>query len=219
MAYQTRGERGHRLLLGNVFPVKLDLSYEEVWECPGDYIKYKKRLENERVFEFLAGLNRSLDDVRGRILGRKPLPSIREVFAEMKRKEGRQEVMMKDGATGVGDLEMSALLGEGGRATSPHQFGLNGGLLQFGQAGSFSVEPNGVGPNTGSSQMGQNGISNFRPGSSQFRPPMLSQLGPTKNIELTSLLSKGITHGSGLKQQKGRPWCKHCRKPGHKADT
>jgi len=38
-------------------------------------------------FVFLAGLNHNLDEVRGRILGRKPLPSIREVFQKL---EGRR---------------------------------------------------------------------------------------------------------------------------------
>lgn len=41
-----------------------------------------KREESDRVNTFLAGINTDLDEVRGRILGRKPLPSIREVFAE-----------------------------------------------------------------------------------------------------------------------------------------
>ncbi|RVW59741.1 Retrovirus-related Pol polyprotein from transposon RE1 [Vitis vinifera] len=39
-------------------------------------------MKNKRVFEFLAGLNRELDDVRSRVLSRRPLPSIREVFSE-----------------------------------------------------------------------------------------------------------------------------------------
>ena len=57
---------------------ELDLSYEEEWECSGDSVRYRKRLENERVFEFLAGLNQELDEVRGRILGRKRgLPSVK----------------------------------------------------------------------------------------------------------------------------------------------
>lgn len=33
-------------------------------------------LEKERVFEFLAGLNKELDEVRGQILGKEPLPLI-----------------------------------------------------------------------------------------------------------------------------------------------
>ncbi|XP_057952074.1 uncharacterized protein LOC131146466 [Malania oleifera] len=87
---------------------ELDLSIEEEWECSGDSTRYKKRLENERVFEFLAGLNSELNDVRGRILGRQPLPSIREVFAEMRREESRWKVMLKTPMSHIG-LEISAL--------------------------------------------------------------------------------------------------------------
>ena len=52
----------------------------EEWESPNDNARYKKKVERSRVFVFLTGLNKDLDEVRGRILGRKPLPSIREVF-------------------------------------------------------------------------------------------------------------------------------------------
>lgn len=45
-------------------------------------------------FVFLARLNHNLDEVRGRILGRKPLPSIREVFSEVRREKARQKVML-----------------------------------------------------------------------------------------------------------------------------
>ena len=40
------------------------------------------------------GLNKSLDEVRGRLLGTKPLPSLREVFSEVHREESRKRVMM-----------------------------------------------------------------------------------------------------------------------------
>lgn len=36
------------------------------------------------MFEFLVGLNRHLDDVRERILGRCPPPNVREKFDEKK---------------------------------------------------------------------------------------------------------------------------------------
>lgn len=42
---------------------ELDLSLEEEWDCPSDCEWYKKKVENERVFEFLIGLNQELDDV------------------------------------------------------------------------------------------------------------------------------------------------------------
>ena len=62
----------------------LDLNYEEEWECTGDSVRFKKKMENERVFKFLAGLNCELDDVRSRVLSRRPLPSIREVFSKVR---------------------------------------------------------------------------------------------------------------------------------------
>ena len=46
-------------------------------------------------FVFLDRLNQELNEVRGRILGRKPLPSIREVFSEVCREETRHKVMLK----------------------------------------------------------------------------------------------------------------------------
>ena len=64
------------------------------WECPGDASQYKRIIEKERVFKFLLGLDKSLDEVRGRILGTKPLPTIREDFSEVRREESRKKLMM-----------------------------------------------------------------------------------------------------------------------------
>lgn len=44
---------------------------------------------------FLAGLNCELDEIWGRILGLKPLPTIDEVFAEVWR-ENHHQVMVTD---------------------------------------------------------------------------------------------------------------------------
>ena len=41
-------------------------------------------VESSRIFKFLAGLNVEFDEVRGRIIGRQPLPSIGEVFSEVR---------------------------------------------------------------------------------------------------------------------------------------
>ena len=77
----------------------LDLSCEEEWECTGDSVLFKKKMENERVFKFLAGLNRKLDNVRSKVLSRRPLPSIREVFSEVRREESRRKVMLREHLT------------------------------------------------------------------------------------------------------------------------
>ncbi|RVW40619.1 hypothetical protein CK203_079174 [Vitis vinifera] len=54
----------------------------------------RKIVEQKRLFKFFLGLNRELDDVRGRIMGIKPLPTLREAFSEVRREESRKKVMM-----------------------------------------------------------------------------------------------------------------------------
>lgn len=73
---------------------ELDQCYEDDWENPNDATKFKKREENDRVYMFLADLNQELDEVRGRILGRKPLSSMREVFSEVRRNESRRKITL-----------------------------------------------------------------------------------------------------------------------------
>ncbi|CAJ2657582.1 unnamed protein product [Trifolium pratense] len=73
---------------------ELDLCYDDNWKCAEDSVLFLKRQENDRVFMFLAGLNKDLDEVRGRVLGKVPLPTLRETFAEIKREEARQGIMM-----------------------------------------------------------------------------------------------------------------------------
>lgn len=44
----------------------------------------KKMVDANRMFKFLASLKVKFDEVRGRIIGRVPLPPIGEVFAEVR---------------------------------------------------------------------------------------------------------------------------------------
>ena len=94
----------------------LDLNCEEEWECTGDSVRFKKKMENERVFEFLAGLNCELDDVKSKVLSRQPLPSIREVFFDVRREESRRKVMLWEHLTS--GSEASALVTRGPHAGS-----------------------------------------------------------------------------------------------------
>ena len=55
---------------------------------------YKKTVKDNRIFKFLIGLNVEFDEVRGKIIGRKPLPSIREVFLEVRHEESCLLVML-----------------------------------------------------------------------------------------------------------------------------
>ncbi|GAV56479.1 hypothetical protein CFOL_v3_00021, partial [Cephalotus follicularis] len=50
--------------------------------------------EKERLYEFLVGLNHELDEVRGRVLGYRPLPSIDDAFAEVRTEASRRRVML-----------------------------------------------------------------------------------------------------------------------------
>ncbi|CAH9061826.1 unnamed protein product [Cuscuta epithymum] len=75
---------------------ELDHCNNDVWENKNDQARQKKREENDRVFMFLAGVNQNLDDVKGRLLGRRPLPSIREVFSEVRLEENRRKIMSTD---------------------------------------------------------------------------------------------------------------------------
>ena len=72
---------------------------------------FKKKMDKEKVFKFLAGLNRKLDDVKSRVLNHQSLPSIREVFFEVQREESKKKVMLQEDLTF--GLEASALVTHG----------------------------------------------------------------------------------------------------------
>ncbi|KAK3006888.1 hypothetical protein RJ639_016327 [Escallonia herrerae] len=72
----------------------LDMFENITWDCQLDKKKYGKIVEKESIFKLLLGLNKDLDEVRGRILGTKPLPSLREAFSEVSREESKKKIMM-----------------------------------------------------------------------------------------------------------------------------
>lgn len=71
-----------------------DMFNDYEWHSTEDYTYYKKLVEDDRAFKFLAGLKPEHDEVRGRIIGHQPLPSIGEVFSEVRREETRCNVML-----------------------------------------------------------------------------------------------------------------------------
>ena len=58
-------------------------------------MKQKKIIEKERVFEFLTSFNKDLDELRGRILGKEPLPVTQEILANSRQEESRRKAMMR----------------------------------------------------------------------------------------------------------------------------
>ena len=91
----------------------LDLFNTYEWKSAEDGLHHKKTMEDNRIFKFLAGLNVEFDEVRGRIIGRQPLPSIGEVFSEVRREESRRNVMLGKKGPGVA-IEGSTLVTTGG---------------------------------------------------------------------------------------------------------
>lgn len=64
---------------------EINLSIKEEWECPRDNVCYPKRLENEEVLDFLVGLNKELDDIRGIVFSLRTLPLVLKVLFEIRR--------------------------------------------------------------------------------------------------------------------------------------
>uniref|UniRef100_A0A2N9IIQ2 Protein kinase domain-containing protein n=1 Tax=Fagus sylvatica TaxID=28930 RepID=A0A2N9IIQ2_FAGSY len=54
----------------------------------------KKEIEEDHLYDFLVGLDPSLDQVRSQVLAQDPLPSVRNAFAFVRREELRQATMM-----------------------------------------------------------------------------------------------------------------------------
>ncbi|KAK8574586.1 hypothetical protein V6N12_062276 [Hibiscus sabdariffa] len=72
---------------------QLDLYEEIAWVVPDDAGLYQQAVSKRRIFQFLHGLTPAFDEVRGRVVGTSPLPSLREVFAMVKQEESRRMLM------------------------------------------------------------------------------------------------------------------------------
>ncbi|KAF7821706.1 Retrovirus-related Pol polyprotein from transposon TNT 1-94 [Senna tora] len=78
----------------NRYWLQLDMFECPEWKCSEDAATYQKLVEKERIYKFLLGLNKSLDNIRGRILSIKPLPSLREVLSTVRHEESRRKWML-----------------------------------------------------------------------------------------------------------------------------
>lgn len=74
------------------------------------------------MFKLLNGLNSVYDDVRGRLLAREPLPSVREAFTILRYEKSRRMVMLPDkphlDAPHVHSIEALALATRANQRTS-----------------------------------------------------------------------------------------------------
>ena len=87
----------------------LDLFNDYEWKITDDCNYFKKMVESSQIFKFLVGLNVEFDEVRGRIIGWQPLPSLGKVFSGVRCEENRRNVML--GKKLFGPVENSTLLG------------------------------------------------------------------------------------------------------------
>lgn len=58
----------------------------------------------------MAGLNIDFDEVKGRVIGRQPLPPLNEVFVEVKREGSRRLVMLGKKNSESAPVEKFALI-------------------------------------------------------------------------------------------------------------
>ncbi|KAH7573582.1 hypothetical protein JRO89_XS03G0175500 [Xanthoceras sorbifolium] len=63
------------------------------------------QLDDEQVYDFLVGLNRNLNEVRGQVVAQAPFPSLEEAFVEVRREEDRRKVMLNDNSALSSALE------------------------------------------------------------------------------------------------------------------
>ncbi|KAJ7950679.1 Retrovirus-related Pol polyprotein from transposon TNT 1-94 [Quillaja saponaria] len=61
---------------------------------PADAASYKKVVDKERVYDFLAGLNLEYDQIRVQVLGRDPFPNLRQTYAYVHQEESRRIAML-----------------------------------------------------------------------------------------------------------------------------
>ncbi|XP_028800080.1 uncharacterized protein LOC114755370 [Neltuma alba] len=71
---------------------QLDLFEVHPWKNIDDANYYRQLVEKGRTYDFLLGLNDVFEEVRDRIMGLKPLPSLFEVFSMVKFEESRRHL-------------------------------------------------------------------------------------------------------------------------------
>ncbi|RVW83276.1 Retrovirus-related Pol polyprotein from transposon TNT 1-94 [Vitis vinifera] len=153
---------------------------------------YRQIVEQKRLFKFFLGLNRELDDVRGRIMGIKPLPSLREAFSEVRREESRKKVMMGSKEQPAPTLDGSAL--------AARSFNSSGGDRQK-RIGLGVIIPRS--DRDGKAHVAANSESTSVPEPSPFNKEQMEML-----QKLLSQVGSGSTTGIALTASRGgmKPW-------------
>lgn len=64
-------------------------------KCSDDVALVKSFVEKDKIYEFLAGLNRVFDLVRVQVLWKEDLPSLNEIIATIRGEESRRGVTVE----------------------------------------------------------------------------------------------------------------------------
>jgi len=72
---------------------EIDFCRPNPMECPIDIQHYNTLVQEERVYVFLDGLDDRLDNIRSDVLQMKPLPTVEQAYAHVRRECLRQAVM------------------------------------------------------------------------------------------------------------------------------
>ncbi|KAF9598940.1 hypothetical protein IFM89_033138 [Coptis chinensis] len=65
-----------------------------IMECPTDIGRYTSKVNSQRVYAFLAGLDSYLDGIRSRVLSTVPLPNLQTTYAMICAEANRNDAMM-----------------------------------------------------------------------------------------------------------------------------
>ncbi|XP_078166297.1 uncharacterized protein LOC144560951 [Carex rostrata] len=72
---------------------EIDLQKPNKNVCATDIANRNQEVQEERLYIFLGGLDRHLDNIRAEILRYQPLPTVEEAFAKVRREDVRQSIM------------------------------------------------------------------------------------------------------------------------------
>ena len=73
---------------------EVDLFNSGHWLCSECIENHHKKVNKKHIYDFFSGLNKDLNKVHVRLLTSKSIPSINEIFAEVRREETRKCVML-----------------------------------------------------------------------------------------------------------------------------
>lgn len=75
---------------------EIDFRRPNPMECNTDIQKYNSLLQEDKVYIFLDGLDDKLDNIRADVLQMQPFPTVEQAYAQVRREDLRQSVMLKN---------------------------------------------------------------------------------------------------------------------------